>query len=658
VGTTGDGGADVTNKSTYYYRGMLDSFGDEWHIITVGDDDAWVGGSYTGNWASDGKIHYFVVNPKTPLISFKTKTASAQFYTTPAKTYFIPKIHEQTTYLTSDVDIELVNIMNSNPIQYKINNGSTQTYSGPLSSNSLSDGENTLEYWYDDASHKTRTIIKNPDFPSANEQHGYLLWRDDNGLDAIKQRLKRAPYVTPFNNTYRNNYNLGVNDQKNVDTNFGKGLRAGGGRGPIVNAMVALVEGNDAKPSAGKYTFAQYGKKMLLETILSLDPVGFEFSHNSTPIPTKELAYYGYWDVEKVLSGAFTYDLLIKNYRSDQHTDGITPVEDYKIRDLLASSVHRGMLWLGSFVSYRKLGMWGTCHIIGDLMVALAMPSYNTPYYGTSGFDGSPAQHKWAPYPDYPVTWKGVLYLNNTTIHAYPNQELVADMQGLLNAQGDFSDKAGYWGTNLMGHSYNILANVMKMKFEHSYPTLELAYQKCNNGTMVYNGGSGKFPLVLMVNEYFPGIAPGAYSNLQSSTYDLGREMWVAKFYSMILFHDDFNSQSQGTITPLMKTTPVTGVHKPVNRDLVLQAGPNPMRDVIYFQFPNNSVGAIHELPLHVWVYNNTGIAVYHTVGDADLRPLQWCGTDIVGRPVKPGIYYYHINTGNRNYSGRIVKTR
>ena len=112
VGTTGDNGVELTvdnaREGDYYYRGIIDDFSDEWHVMQYADDDwAWKGTSSTRYAASDGKTVLFVVNPKTPAISFEVLNSQAQFYTTPAKAYFMPKIHSQTTYLTDDVEIKL-----------------------------------------------------------------------------------------------------------------------------------------------------------------------------------------------------------------------------------------------------------------------------------------------------------------------------------------------------------------------------------------------------------------------------------------------------------------------------------------------------------------------------------------------------------------------
>ena len=63
VGATGPKpGVEISNRAEYYHRGMVDAAGDEWHIITVGDDDTGVDPykEQARQLASDGKIHYFI----------------------------------------------------------------------------------------------------------------------------------------------------------------------------------------------------------------------------------------------------------------------------------------------------------------------------------------------------------------------------------------------------------------------------------------------------------------------------------------------------------------------------------------------------------------------------------------------------------------------
>jgi hypothetical protein len=90
---------------------------------------------------------------------------------------------------------------------------------------------------------------------------------------------------------------------------------------------------------------------------------------------------------------------------------------------------------------------------------------------------------------------------------------------------------------------------------------------------------------------------------------------------------------------------------------------PNPMTEKINISFDKNIVGAIHKLPLRICIFDNAGNVVYHQVGAPfdyaqDNTLLQWCGTDIAGNPVNPGIYFYSIIVDRTEYSGRIIKVK
>jgi hypothetical protein len=126
VGSTGDNGTAESDRLDGFYYGTADSYGDEWHTLVYADDDSFrytqLGGTFDASqWnknASDGKCQLFVVDPVTPCIHF-TATSTGQFYTTPAKPYWIPKVTTQTTYLTTDVAVTLTNIMSAATIYYR-----------------------------------------------------------------------------------------------------------------------------------------------------------------------------------------------------------------------------------------------------------------------------------------------------------------------------------------------------------------------------------------------------------------------------------------------------------------------------------------------------------------------------------------------------------
>jgi hypothetical protein len=85
-----------------------------------------------------------------------------------------------------------------------------------------------------------------------------------------------------------------------------------------------------------------------------------------------------------------------------------------------------------------------------------------------------------------------------------------------------------------------------------------------------------------------------------------------------------------------------------------IKLNPNPMTDRVQFIF--NQVSSLWS---GITIYNSQGILV------KDIRPARgqqvnprgarWDGTDIASNPVKPGVYFYRVDTGQGSSSGRIV---
>lgn len=602
VGTTGPKpGVAVSDKKNFYYRGLTGPAGNEWHVLAVADDDSGFVGTDTEKWASDGKTILFVVDPKTPSLSFTPRTESAQFYTTPAKAYFIPKIHEQTTYLTGEVDIELTNIMGGE-IQYRFGDEPFQTYTGPIDSDSLSDGEHTLEYYYD-LNHKiTRKIVKNPPYPSDKDifpdgtGHGFLLWKNQEKYDQFLTRCRKGGSLA---GTYGWWKSSSWTQHNAANTRLRKGLRENV-EAALLNALVVTVDGAAAVPN-----HAKFGKLMLLDSNLNVDQLGFEVIDVFNPIPSKERTNRGYYDVNIVLQNALAYDLMIRDYRATDFPGGITPIEDYKIRDLLAAFNMESMMLLGAWEGPSVgsaspnpgSGMWDTAKEIGSLITALAMPSYDTPYYGTSGFDRdeTPAAHPWTPYPDFPATWKDVFFAKTDKakdaglLSEYPNQiRLFNHLEGGIITNynfstnrkladgtvvteippGNFYDRKGYFAYHLMGHCFYILSNIMVNRFDHRYQWLEKAYDHANNGALfglkVEPGvaddmAPSSFPQYLLINENFPNHAEKAEAFIMSHdpNHNNGknRQNFITGAFSMTFYNPDWRNYVSG-LPPTSTPTP------------------------------------------------------------------------------------------------------
>lgn len=432
VGTTGaHPTVAVTDKANYYWRGMVESNGDEWHVLRYADDDQVTGNNYDDAWASDGNHVLLCVNPKTPGLTVEV-TGNGQFYTTPLWTYWTHKLHAQTTYIqpgTGSVTFELRDIYDRN-IEYQINGGGWVPVGADnvtLDDSDFNSGSNTLEYRSVglEANAKTRTVVKNPTHPGIDEGHGNLLWGDAAFTEAQSRRL-RAPYSNLFTAMQNRGNSLNQNGQTIWDSTIkGAGLRQSPhtimphkpGQ-PSTNAIAAKFLGWTATASGAPRSYAAYAKEMLLESPLSTSYTGIEATNwASMPVPACDNVYRGYWDATILYNVAVAYDVLMGGFRSDQVSGGISPIEDYYIRDRLAEWVHHAQIpYTGSLG-----GMWPMCRNVAALVAAVVMPEYSTSYYGTSGIDGvTTTTYEWTPFTTTNYTWKTTFLLHSYTPGSYP----------------------------------------------------------------------------------------------------------------------------------------------------------------------------------------------------------------------------------------------
>ncbi len=518
VGTTGPSPniqLQRTTKNSYYFRGIVDSVGDEWHTITVADDD-WKITSADTEWrASDGRVFNFVVNPKTPCITAHS-TLGGQFYTTPAKTYFIPKINIQTTYISAGsgtVTLELADLY-GRPVKYRINNGGWKQGSSPiLSQTDFKNGTNLLECSSigNEAFVKSRIVVKNPPYPSGSEDHGKLLWGTTNGWETIKNKIKQEPFKSRI--AYDRVNRAGQDDW---DLNGRKGRRVGNSFA-LANAFYAKCYGLSSRrvPTAAK-TYAEYSKEMLLDNSTSIDSVGIEMGLAQITIPTRETIFRGYWDVDSVYNLAFAYDIMIDIYRGDKVAGGISAIEDLYLRDCMGLWTLEQVRLGGNYDPYMvsevaKGGMWDTARKVGALACMFAMPSYSTHYYGSSGLNGNTNVNLFAPFPDNGITWKACLLDKTAPVTGFPNLAVtgLGVEEYMLTVDGKFTVKLDYFGYGQMGHNFAIAANLIKLHAPGvSMPRLELSIQNAVAGlaTDVEGRGPSYYPSILFLNDRFPAI--------------------------------------------------------------------------------------------------------------------------------------------------------
>lgn len=495
LGRVGNNGAPYQPKSGHYHYGIQDSVGDEWHAIQVADDDMalpprTINGSLrahqgtTSNvwWCSDGKYYTFVVDPKTPGMTVRA-TGNGQFYTTPAKVNYLPTVHAQTTYIlprAGTVTFELRDLFGAN-VEYRINGGSWVTAANPtITDAAFNSGTNTLEYRCSDTPSiiRTRTVVKNPGFPSAGESHGWLYFGDAANYAKMLTKITRAPFKSPWDKAQKDDFvKWDLNRRTGRRFVFSQAAdSAPPGGSAMSGAVFAKVYGLDTKPSGTNsltgqpflLTYAEYAKEALLEGPGVLDNVGVEYTMNGPAKPNAEHYYRGYWDYGARLGHARAYDLLISIYRSDQHPNGITPVEDHFIRDSIARCANEVIMFMtgqtgsDANIATPAAGMWSSSLQSSAIYAMFALPSYSTPYFGTSGLDGNATTYPWTPSPTQSLTWKKLFLDEDYSLSAYPGQIQrlgfddancrssptytypIASIQPPPNAW--FIDKKDYWG--------------------------------------------------------------------------------------------------------------------------------------------------------------------------------------------------------------------
>lgn len=526
VGTTGNNGAAITDHTGCYYRGILDSFGDEWHTLSYADDDSvycrWYMTGYTPTgtfidnpyYASDGKTVMLVVNPKTPCFTARV-AGSGQFFTTRPKAYWTPKICSQTTYFsqgptgtTGQVTFELRDI-NQNNIHYRINTGSWIDAASPtvtLNDSDFVTGSNVLEYYYEGniANTKTRIMVREPEYPSAGEVHGNALWGDAAGYATVLERITRAPYKAWYDN-YRTRKD--TSGQENWDLYANRGLRWEGSTNlhaasySLKNIFIALVNGFNYTRASAPKSFGIYAKEMLLDGVRTIDNLGYEMSPADDPIPSREVTYRGYYDSRPLQESIFAYDIMVANFRANQVVGGLTPIEDYFIRDQFANFVYDASIWLMDGVGGGIAPtMWGGARSLTSAYIAMILSEYSTPYYGTSGFGNNQTVYPLCPFETDQLTWKQIHFDIDQPTSAYPNYtwynglstnpgECLCMAQGQVVGSvsydlGQWYDKSSYFDFGLMGTHLCTWANMALRYQGYRDPRFEHTIDFATAGTL------------------------------------------------------------------------------------------------------------------------------------------------------------------------------
>lgn len=614
VGGVGDNGFPVEDLANHWRKGVLATGGEEVHSLLLWDDDSHLSG-HAEYKASDSAYYPVILNPKAPIIKF---SGAGQFRTTLFKDYWKPVAYDQTTVFTGSINCTL-NDLNGANVVYRINGGSfvdSGTSTLVLTQDDFATGDNTLE-WYRAGSPgnvRSRKVVKDLAHPSMGESHGTLLTAD---WAAVLARIESAPYVTKANELETNN-NLHGHDY----FNYGDGWRRTS-REALANAFVAKRKGVAYTKSGETDPFAVYGKNMLIDNIRGMASVGLEKVWPGDAIPNKESMYRGYWDVDPILSMAFGYDILIDIFRSDSVAGGITPVEDFHIRECLADWAHECLLCHSGIERLRAgKGMWGTCRTIGGVVCAMAMPTYTSEHYGTSGFDGNTVVALNAPYPNHPLTWKKVLYdrSDSVTLKGYPDLDYerytdsLITNTGLFLPDGRFNDKIGYFEAPLCRHVFSVLMNLAAQRGDDPrqlYPHMWAGFVNATEGdfwatrkidNVPTPEGPTRKAAALLMNSNFPELVANNLDWIQNTATGNETEdyqLYVNDVLGLVWY--DINASS----TPRVATPVITN----------LDAG--------------QEDPATHEISS-----STDGADIFYTLDDSDPSPssLQYLGTfEVVG---------------------------
>lgn len=451
LGSIGDNGgawgSEASNTTARFGYGQRNAAGDECHTLTFWDDDEplfrGVSEDSHRQGASDGHWVLFCIDPITPVIQLQASVGQ-QYYTTPLKTYHIPKIWEQTSYVTEGVEIGFLNLRNSEPIYFRIDGGPWELFQGRnFVAGSAFTKRNEASLLEVKAGWRggvlQRRVVLEPDYPGQDEQHGYLLWGSDQVRETV---VNKVHTVQPFARSYGiflDSYYQGATEVFGLPRG---GWCSGASRAStaLANAFAAAIDGPAAHSS-----LSALGKQRLLR-LARLEPVGNEEDVNAAT-PAKDYLNELGQTIQGFADAGVAYDLMAKYFRASQDPNGMTPIEELRIRDGLAEIAKTTLQHRDNygFVHGGGDSHWPLGYEITLASIALSMPSYKTPYFGVSGGDFTSINDLvdengkyWNPFPDQGISWYQAATDPEAPRPGYPNNA------GPPRAEFLFTDD-GYW---------------------------------------------------------------------------------------------------------------------------------------------------------------------------------------------------------------------
>jgi hypothetical protein len=281
--------------------------------------------------------------------------------------------------------------------------------------------------------------VLDPTTPASEEVHGNLLWANSAERDVVIDKVKNVQPFKQSYNTFKSDF------YQNLDTEY-TDVRAGWRSGAAMassslsNAFLANVEGSVFGINA-----ARIAKERLLR-MARLEPVGFERDINSAT-PSKDYLNELSQTIQQFADAAVAYDLLAASFREGDHVEGMTPIEELRIRDGLAE-IAKTILQVRANNSFTIGGgdtHWAHGYELALGIIAAAMPTYKTPYFGVSGADFATLNDLsdgdgkyWNPFPDQGITWWAAATDPFVETPGHPN------VKAPLRAEALLTDN-GYW---------------------------------------------------------------------------------------------------------------------------------------------------------------------------------------------------------------------
>ena len=183
------------------------------------------------------------------------------------------------------------------------------------------------------------------------------------------------------------------------------------------NAFVCEVEGYGYVSSS----YSLHAKRILLN-LGAIEPIGME-NPLWWPGPALERVTLGF-EQAGMRDAAVAYSLLAGSFRREQgNPQGLSPIEDLKIRDALAMQAKTALQFRDN--SQKQTGEgdvhWALGLDLGTLVNACAMPLYVSAAYGSSGVAGMAPVPLDAPWPGQAVPWVDAILDAQVPTPGHPN---------------------------------------------------------------------------------------------------------------------------------------------------------------------------------------------------------------------------------------------